>query len=110
MSATTLSDRIVWTGKNTGEVKAWVMTYVIDAGGAGRDQIAYFVQRKGSHMTKALWGNVVPDSAAEVSAAVWVEAEEAYVGLRDGDAIVHVAHGYFRVEPRVETEPEGDPC
>lgn len=106
MSASTLPDHIVWTGKNTAEVKAWVHTQFCAAPEPTGEDVALFIRRKMSGMTKALWGNVLPEPHdPDVTAALWVAEREEYVGLRDGDCVVVSEAGGFRVEPRVEEVP-----
>jgi len=93
-------DRIVWTGKNTGEVKAWVMSHLL-ADPVAKEingPISTFIKRRGSHMTKALWENIIEDCPAEATAALWVAADDQYCHVNDGDTIVKDERGFFRVE------------
>ena len=87
-------DSIQWTGKNTPQIKAWMVS-VLHRDGQPVPDIALFVKRRSSGMSKTLFTNLLDDPAPEITAAMWTAANSTYVGLVNGDWIAKDMQGFF---------------
>lgn len=89
-------EAVRWTGKNTGEVKAWMMSqYLAEDEHTSDPQIAMFVRRRASGMTETLFRNLIANPAPDVTAALWVAASDQYVGLVSGEWILKDSLGFY---------------
>ncbi len=106
-------DAMQWTGKNAGELKAWMMTLIVedvDVDEATRRELrrtlpaastALFVKRRQTGMTETLFRNLIPDPAKSCTAALWVAANESYLPLVDGEWVIHDAIGFYPCQQAV---------
>lgn len=85
----TLVEAHLWTGKNLRDLRAWMTALEPDS------PIALLVPRRSSTVTKALFGNVLTAPADDVTAALWVAANDAYLGLVNGEWVMHDQHGFY---------------
>lgn len=98
-------DAMQWTGKNTGELKAWMAGFVlqpvlpvdspVEPPYVRHDRVALFVKRRATGMTETLFRNVVEHPSPECSAALWVAANESYLPLVDGEWVMHDNLGFY---------------
>lgn len=101
-------DAMQWTGKNAGELKAWMMTLVVEPVGScltlEQRQLALFVKRRATGMTETLFRNLIDEPAKDCTAALWVAANGTYLPLVDGEWVLHDSAGFYPCLERIFAE------
>lgn len=89
------TDAFRWNGKNVKEMKEWMDSLQPE------HDIALFVKRRA--VTKTFFLNLIEDPEDDVTAALWVAANNSYLGITDGEWVMHDEHGFYPCK----SEPDG---